>query len=228
LALKEYFTIIPIKRSDRRVLFWAYLAIPIQFLWIAKAWYGMFIIFIPVYMFLFIPFRMILIGETKGFLQSVGIIHWGMMMAVFNISHLAFLLVLPKSGNPVAGGAGLVLYLVMLTQLNDVAQYIWGKSFGNKKIISKVSPNKTIAGFIGGVCTTLLLAILLAKYLTPFNLIHSVCAGIIIGISGFIGDVTISALKRDLGIKDSGILDRIDSATYTFPLFFHFVYYFYY
>jgi phosphatidate cytidylyltransferase len=67
LALKEYLSIVPTRRADRRVLFWAYLAIPVQYYWVAEAWYGMFIIFIPVYVFLLLPLRMVLIGETRNF-----------------------------------------------------------------------------------------------------------------------------------------------------------------
>jgi phosphatidate cytidylyltransferase len=125
-----------------------------------------------------------------------------------------------------------VLFLVVLTQLNDVAQFLWGKSLGRRKIVPEVSPGKTWAGFLGGVATTTLLATLSGPYLTPLNQQQSLIAGLIIGVGGFIGDVSISALKRDLGIKDSGsllpghggILDRVDSLTYTAPLFFHYVY----
>ena len=236
LAFKEFLSIIPVRRADRRVLFWAYLAIPIQYYWVADQWYGMFIIFIPVYMFLFLPLRMVLIGETKDFLRSVGTVHWGMMTMIFSLSHLAFLLVLPQSGNPAAGGAGLVLFLVFLTQFNDVSQFLWGKALGKSKVLPSVSPNKTNAGFYGGVFTTTLLALGLAPILTPFTLVQSLCAGLIISIGGFIGDVTISAVKRDIGIKDcgnllpghGGILDRIDSLIVTAPLFFHFVRYLHY
>ena len=99
-----------------------------------------------------------------------------------------------------------------------------------------MSPGKTYAGLVGGVFTTVALATLLSQYLTPMSLVHGFCAGIIISLGGFIGDVTISALKRDLGVKDSGsllpghggILDRIDSISFTAPLFFHFIYYLYY
>lgn len=236
LALKEYVSLIPTRRADRRVLFWAYAAIPIQYLWVHWEWYGMFIIFIPVYLFLLLPMRMVLIGETKEFLRAAGTLHWGLMMMVFSVSHAAFFLVLAEDKNPIAGGAGLVLYLVFLTQFNDVAQYVWGKMTGHHKIIPKVSPNKTWEGFLGGLATTVGLAALLAPQFTPLTLHESLLAGLLIGCGGFIGDVTISALKRDIGVKDSGtllpghggILDRIDSLTYTAPILFHFIYYLHY
>ena len=236
LALKEYLSIIPTRRADRRVLFWAYLAIPLQYYWVSQEWYNMFIIFIPVFVFLFLPLRMITIGETKHFLQAAGTLHWGLMTMVFSISHIAYLLVLPTTDSCQVGGVGLVLFLVFLTQFNDVAQFIWGKLFGKRKIIPKVSPNKTWAGFIGGVCTTTILAVLLSGFLTPLSLPFAALAGLIISIGGFVGDVTISAIKRDIGVKDSGsllpghggILDRIDSLTYTAPLFFHYIAYLYY
>lgn len=236
LALKEYISLIPTRRTDRRVLFWAYLAIPIQYYWVATGWYGMFIIFIPVYMFLGLAARMVLEGVTDGFLRAAGTLHWGLMITVFGLSHAAYLMVLPPENNPVAGAAGLTLFLVMLTQVNDICQYIWGRTLGQAKVVKSVSPNKTWAGLIGGVVSTTALAALAAPWLTPFSLLHAVIAGVIIGISGFFGDVTISALKRDLGVKDTGrllpghggILDRVDSLTFTAPLFFHFTYYFYY
>lgn len=236
LALKEYFSLIPTRRADRRVLFWAYLAIPIQFYWIGIEWYGMFIIFVPVYMFLFLPLSMLVTGQTDGFLRAAGSVHWGLMTMVFAIGHAAYLLALPEEGNPAAGGAGLLLFLIFLTQFNDVAQYFWGKLFGRHKVVPKVSPKKTIEGLVGGVATTTLLAWLVAPYLTPLVSWEAPVAGLIIGLAGFVGDVTISALKRDLGVKDSGtlipghggILDRIDSLTFTAPLFFHYLYYMHY
>lgn len=235
LALKEYFSLIPTRRSDRRVLFWAYLSIPLQYYWVAIGWYGMFIIFIPVYLFLLVPLRKALIGETEGFLHSVGTIHWGLMTTVFSLSHAAFLLALPEQISP-AGGAGLLLYLVVLTELNDVAQYLWGKSLGKRKVAPNVSPGKTYGGLLGGVFTTVLLAWFAGPWLTPLSGYQALAAGLIIGVFGFVGDISISAVKRDIGIKDSGtlipghggILDRVDSLTYTAPLFFHYLYYLHY
>jgi phosphatidate cytidylyltransferase len=236
LAFKEYISLIPTRLSDRRVLFWAYLAIVMQYYWISIHWYVMFLIFVPVYTFLFLPMRMVIAGETQGFLKAIGTLHWGLMLTVFSLGHLAYLLILPDRGNPIAGSAGLVLYLVFLTEINDIAQYIWGKSLGRHPVTPTVSPNKTWEGLIGGIVTTTSLAIAIAPLLTPFDWIHALGVGLIISCAGFIGDVTISALKRDLGVKDSGniipghggILDRIDSLTYTAPLFFHFTVYFYF
>ena len=147
LALKEFLSIVPTRLTDRRVIFWAYLSIPVQYYWVSMGWYGMFIIFIPVYVFLFLPMRMVLIGDTAGFIRSAGILHWAVMLMVFSISHIAYLLTLPVK-NVEAGNVGLVLFLLFMTQFNDVCQYIWGKMLGKHKIIPKVSPNKTWEGFI--------------------------------------------------------------------------------
>lgn len=236
LALKEYLSLIPTRRADRRVLFWVYLTIPAQFYLAYVHWYGLFIIFIPVWIFLFLPLRMLLIGATDGFLRAVGTLHWGVMITVFCFSHAAYLLSLPQTDSLMAGSVGLLLFLVLLTQFNDVAQYVWGKSLGRHKIVPAVSPGKTWEGFLGGGVTTALAAYFLSPYLTPFIGWHAVTAGVIIAIAGFAGDVTISAIKRDIGVKDSssfipghgGVLDRVDSLTFSAPVFFHYVYFFFY
>ncbi len=235
LALKEFLSIVPTRQADRQVVFWAYLCIPLQYYWVSSAWYGMFIIFIPVYMFLLIPMRMVLKGETDGFIKAAGILHWAVMLTVFSVSHIAYLLVLPEK-NPLAGGLGLVLYLLFMTQFNDVNQYLWGKLLGKHKIIPRVSPNKTWEGFLGGLITITLVAGFVAPYLTPLTQLQGFVAGFIISAGGFMGDVVISSVKRDLHIKDcgnlipghGGILDRMDSLIYTAPLFFHYLYYLHY
>jgi phosphatidate cytidylyltransferase len=236
LALKEYFSLIPTRRVDRHVLFFAYLAIPVQYYFVAIASYGLFIVFVPVYLFLLLPLLMVIIGEPHGFLRAAGTLHWGLMIAVFSLGHAALLLTLPEQSQFLAGGVGLLLYLVMLTELNDISQYLWGKALGRHKVVPTISPNKTWEGLLGGVGNTVLLALLLAPLLTPFDPIGAALIGLLIATAGFFGDVTISALKRDLGIKDSGsllpghggILDRVDSLIYTAPLFFHVTRYFYY
>jgi phosphatidate cytidylyltransferase len=220
------------------VLFYAYLAIPIQLYLVYIGWYGLFTIFIPVYMFLFLPLRMVLIGETEGFLAAAGTLYWGLMITVYSLSHVAYLLKLPNPGggtwnDSAPAGVTLVLFLIMCTQLNDVFQYLWGKSIGRRKVAPRVSPGKTWGGLLGGVVTTILLATIVGARMTPLSRGESAIAGLIIGLGGFFGDLTESALKRDLHIKDSGsvlpghggILDRVDSLTFTAPLFFHYIRY---
>jgi phosphatidate cytidylyltransferase len=140
--------------------------------------------------------------------------------------------------NAQVNGVSLLFYLIFLTQFNDILQYVWGKTFGKPetilgtKITPNISPNKTLAGLVGGVLTTAGLAYLLALNLTPFTPMQSIVAGLLIGVGGFVGDVILSAIKRDIGIKDAsqlipghgGILDRIDSLIVTAPLFFYWMF----
>ena len=234
MALKEFLTLAPSRQTDRMPLLWMFIAIPINYWLIGINWYGMFVVFIPVYAFLFLPVRMVIAGDTQGFLRFVSQHHWSLMTTVFAFSHVAFLLVLPDDGKQTC--ALLVLFLVGLTEFNDIAQYLWGKSIGRIKVMPKVSPNKTLAGLVGGVVTTTLMAAVLGPVMTPLNLPLSLLAGFIIGLSGFCGDVVMSAIKRDIGVKDSGtllpghggILDRLDSLIFTAPVFFHFIRYFCY
>lgn len=236
LAFKEFVTLIPTRRADHRVLFWAYLAIPLQYYWVSVGWYGLFIIFIPVYMFMLLPLRMVIAGEVQGFIKAAGTLHWGLMVTVFSLSHAAFLLALPPEINPQAGGDGLLLYLLLLTEINDVGQYCSGKLFGRHKVVPKVSPNKTIEGLIGGVIITVVVAMIAAPYLTPLLWYQAALIGGVLALAGFAGDVTVSAVKRDLKLKDSGsllpghggVLDRVDSLTFTAPLFFHMIYFLHY
>jgi phosphatidate cytidylyltransferase len=233
LSLKEYLSLIPTRREDRRVLFLCYLLIPLQYYFVAKAWYGMFIILVPVYGFIAISIATVLTGKTKNFLQAVSTLHWGVMITIFSVSHLAYLLALPQENYPNMSGASLLMYIVFTTQFNDVSQYVWGNLFGQHKVIPSISPNKTWEGLVGGILTSAILSLFLGPYLTPLNGLESFFMGGAIGLSGFLGDITISAVKRDLQIKDTGtllpghggILDRMDSLFITAPLFFHVLYF---
>ncbi len=157
------------------------------------------------------------------------------MLTVFALSHMAMLLVSGNIANPVAGGVGLLFFLVELTQFNDVAQFTWGKLFGRHKVTPTVSPKKTWEGLVGSVLTTVALAAVIGPYLTPMDVWWSAMAGAVLGVAGFLGDITLSAVKRDLGVKDTGglipghgdILDRVDSLTDAAPAFFHFFRFFF-
>lgn len=232
MAFRELYSLLDLRNSDRRAIFWAILAIPIQYYLAYIGWYGAFIILIPVAMFLIIPMRLVIKGDTVGIIKSMATLQWTLMLTVFSISHLAYLISLPQIEGFEAGGRGLLLYLVFLTEINDVLQFTWGKLCGKHKVIPKVSPNKTWEGLIGGIICTTIAGYFLA-FITPLSSIEAAGVSFIVAISGFIGDVVMSAVKRDIGVKDTGsaipghggILDRIDSLAYTAPVFFHLVYF---
>lgn len=231
-ALRELSSISKnVRDEDRRVLIWCYLAIPVQYYLAYIGWFNVFIIFIPIIMFVAIPFILVIGGYTTEIGRSMSVLPTQLMFTVFSISHLAFLLSLPEIPGFNAGGRGLLLYVVFLTEINDVFQFVWGKLLGKNKIIEKISPNKTWEGFIGGLITTTFLAYFL-RFLTPFTPTEAFIVGFIVACSGFVGDVIVSAIKRDIGLKDTGtlipghggILDRIDSLAITAPAFFYLVY----
>lgn len=230
LALKEFFSITPTRKTDRRVLLWAYWSIPIQFYIIYIHWATLFYLFVPLYVFLLISMRMVMVSNTEGFLKSLATIQYGLMTSVYALGYLALILVIPFKYNPVGGSIGLLFFILLITVANDFMQMACGKAFGKHKIIPKVSPNKTWEGFIGGVAGTTVLTVLIAPLLTPLTFAQSLFAGFVLAIAGFFGDVTMSAVKRDMGIKDTsslipghgGVLDRFDSLIFTAPLFFHY------
>ncbi len=231
MALKEFLSLAPSRHSDRIPLFWLFISIPVNYWLVGNGWYEIFVVFIPVYVFLFLPVGMVIAGDTQGFLRTASQLHWGVMATVYALSHVAFLVILPADGKQT--GALLALFLVGLTEFNDISQYLWGKSFGHIKVTPKVSPGKTLAGLLGGVATTALVATGLGPILTPLTWPMALLAGTMIGIAGFCGDVVMSAIKRDRGVKDSGtllpghggILDRLDSLIFTAPLFFYLIRY---
>jgi len=236
MALREISTISKnVRDVDRRVMIWCYIAIPIQFMLAYNGCFNLFVIFIPVVMFIFISFMLVIRGETTEIGRSMSVIPTQLMLTVFSLSHLAFLLSLPPIAGFNAGGRGLLLFVVFITEINDVFQFTWGKLLGRHAIIPKISPNKTWEGFIGGVLTTTVLGYFL-RFLTPFSVVESLVVSFVIACAGFVGDVVVSAVKRDIGLKDTGtlipghggILDRIDSLAITSVVFFHIVYNLYY
>lgn len=232
VAFRELYSVLGFRDSDRRAIFWALLAVPIQYYLAYIGWYGAFITFIPVIMFLILPLQMVLKGETKGITKSMALLQWILMLSVFGISHLAYLLSLPELEGFSAGGRGLLMFLIFLTEINDVMQFVWGKIFGKHKIVPKISPNKTWEGFIGGVLSTILIGYFL-RFLTPLSVPEVLIVSTLVTFAGFAGDIVISAIKRDKGLKDmgdtipghGGVFDRIDSLSYTAPAFFHLVYF---
>lgn len=233
LSLREFFAITARRTGAHAGQWLAYAMVPVNYLWVWLGWFEAFWVSIPIGLLLLMSAYTVSAGKTKGFLVDVAVELWGVMLFVFCLSHAALFFALPEASNPIAGVAGWFLFLVVLTESNDIAQALWGRQFGKRKVTPRVSPHKTWEGLILGAATTVLLALLLGRMLTSLPLHWSAVAGFVIAIGGFFGDITISAVKRDVGVKDSGtmlpgmggVLDRIDSLTFTAPLFFYFVYF---
>lgn len=234
LALREFITLTPTRRGDHRALFWAFFVIvPVQYLLIAQERYGAFLVFIPVFAFLLIPARMAAAGETEGFLGRMSRIQWGLMTCVYFIGHVPALLALEIT-DYAGTNATLLFFFILIVQINDVSQFVVGKLIGKRPIAPLVSPNKTLAGMVGGLAISAAVGASLA-WITPFGVIDAAAIALCVAFMGFMGDLTMSAVKRDIGVKDysqaipghGGVLDRLDSLTFAAPVFFHIVRYFY-
>lgn len=234
MALREFITLTPTRRGDHRTLFWAFFGIvPLQYYLVAIKWYGLFSILIPVYAFLFIPTRSAIAGDTERFLERTAKIQWGLMVCVYCLSHVPALLMLDIPGYE-GRNATLLFYLVLIVEMSDVLQYVFGKTLGRHTIAPAVSPNKTVEGFLGGVVATSAVGAGL-WWCTPFTPLQAWAMAMLVCLMGFAGGLCMSAIKRDRGVKDfgtalpghGGFLDRVDSLCFAAPVFFHLVRYYF-
>lgn len=183
--------------------------------------YGLFMA-LPVYMVAAILLVPILRNRAKGQLQPVALAIVGFIYLGWMFGHLTFLA-------NARHAYGYLLYLLVAVEVNDVAAFACGKMFGRRKLRSEISPNKTWGGSLGALAVSMALPWLLRFSFPHFSAFELILAGLIVGIGGQLGDLSMSVIKRDVGVKDmgalieghGGILDRIDSLIYTAPLFFH-------
>lgn len=231
-ALREFISLTPTRRGDHLALCLCfYIAIPLQYWLIGIDWYGLFVMCIPVYGFLALPAVSALSGDTENFLERNTKIQWGVMLTVFCLSHAPALMLLRIPGYE---GQNLMLlfYLLLVVQLSDVLQYVFGKLFGRHLLAPQVSPSKTVEGLVGGGLAATGVGAAL-WWITPFSPMQSALLSLLIVVCGFLGGLALSAVKRSLGAKDwgemieghGGILDRLDSVVFSAPVFFHVVRY---
>jgi phosphatidate cytidylyltransferase len=232
LALREFVTLAPTHREDHRTLLWTFFIVtPLQYYLIAIRWYGLFAIMIPVYAFVLVAVSNVIAGRTDRFLERTATIHWGLMVCVYCVSHAPALLMLDIPGYRT--NAKLLVFLVLVVQISDVLQYVFGKLFGKHPIAPVISPSKTWEGFGGGVLTASLVGTAI-WWATPFSPVQAFALSVAITLAGFAGGLVMSAIKRDRGVKDwgwmieghGGVLDRLDSVIFAAPVFFHTMRYF--
>jgi phosphatidate cytidylyltransferase len=186
-------------------------------------WYGLFAV-APAYAFAAILAVPIIRNRAEGQLQYVALAAVGFIYIGWMFGHLAFLANAKEA-------YGYLLYLIFAVELNDVAAFACGRLFGRHQMRSNISPNKTWEGALGALVVSMILPWLLWFSFPQFSKLELVLTGLIVGVGGQFGDLSISLMKRDLKIKDmgaairghGGILDRVDSMIYVAPLFFHMV-----
>jgi phosphatidate cytidylyltransferase len=232
VAFREYATLLGIRDTERPALIAAYVIGVVNYLLILFEQAAAFVVFVPVGALAIVALIQLLQGKAPGYIRTTGGIFWGMMVVYYGMAHAAYLFIHPAFAAGPAGPAGWLLYLLILTEANDIFQALVGRSpigaHMRHRIAPTLSPKKTWEGFIGGMLVTLILAFWLAPWLTSLKgAAGPLLAGLVIAVAGFFGDINMSGIKRDSGVKDGstllpgmgGLVDRIDSLTFAAPAF---------
>ena len=243
-ALREFITLTPTRLGDHRALFWVFFIFtPLQYLlvWMGQGTFTLlgvrlpadqlFTNMIPIYALLFVPARIALAGDPKRFLERSAKIQMGLYLCVYAISHAPALLDLKfKVSNELwkGGNGGVLLFFLLVVQLSDVFQFAWDKMMGRRVIAPGINAVKTWEGFAGGTIAATLAGMGL-WWVTPFTPLQAGLLSTMLSVMGFLGSMTMSAIKRDRGVHDYGtlveghigVLDRFDSICFAAPVFFH-------
>jgi phosphatidate cytidylyltransferase len=177
-------------------------------------------------------------GDPAAYAKITGGMVWAFVLFAYAPS-LLLLLVIESKSTPPAGVAGWFVYAAILTELNDIFQALVGRKWGRTLITPKVSPKKSLEGLLGGIAASAVFGIALAPTLTSFfegrsrlaGIGISALTGVILSLAGFLGDINVSSIKRDAGVKDirqivpgqGGALDRMNSFSYVAPVFYFWV-----
>lgn len=236
------------RREDRPAINAGYVLIALNYLVILTGSLPLFPFFLPLTAMLVLAISLLAQGEPGGFIRSAGALLWGILFLGYGVSHAALLMALPATSEGPVGPAGWFLFLIILTECDDIFQAVVGRLFGSHKkhrISPVISPNKTWEGFFGGMLVIVILAPIIAPWLTSLGnqpgplsigsslqpIVAPVMIAVLISIAGFFGDINMSAIKRDSGVKDSskllpgmgGVIDRVDSLTMTAPVYVYFL-----
>jgi phosphatidate cytidylyltransferase len=229
-ALREFITLTPTRRADHRALFWVLLFFtPLQFLLVAVDRYELYSILIPVYAFLFIPARIAMAGDYKRFLERVAKIQSGLLICVYCLSFAPALLYLDIPNASPNAQARLLFFFVTMALLSEAFQFVWSQLYGRHVIAPAINATRTWEGLVGGSASTAL-AGLAFYWATPYQELWQVAfMSMVIAVMGSAGAMTMSAIKRDRGVRDygtlveghGGVLDRIDAICFAAPVFYH-------
>jgi phosphatidate cytidylyltransferase len=251
-ALREFITMTPTRRGDHRTLFWVFFVFtPLQYILIALGssppsflggskgidYYDFYSIMIPVYASLFIPARAAIAGDYKRFLERSAKIQSGLLICVYSLSYAPAILdlqLVQTDGSKWDGSSvSVLIFFVLIAQLASVFERAWGKLAGRHVIAEKINASRTWEGFLGSMVTTGLVAAAL-YWATPFHWWEAGILGAVVTVMACAGTMTMSAIKRDRGVTDTGtlvqghagVLDQIDNICFAAPVFYHFTRFF--
>lgn len=195
-------------------------------LWLDWTQFAM--VLLPVGGVVCVSITLVIAGQTDRFVSRLGRVYLGLILTTYLLGHVVLLFQTPAADQTRWDSGIWFVYLLALTEIDDIVQALVGRRLGKRRLAPVVSPNKTWEGFVGGLVATVLLSLLLGRFLVSMNWPQSLAAGVVIAVAGLFGDLNMSAVKRDVGVKDSGhwvpghggLLDRIDSLTFTAPIFY--------
>ncbi|ETD84591.1 phosphatidate cytidylyltransferase [Rhodobacter capsulatus] len=229
-ALREFLTLTKKSVADHWTLAASFfLVLPLQYLFVAAGWQSLMALFVPVHVFLILPVISALRGQPEQFLARVAETQWAVMICVYCVSFIPALLWLPIPGFE---GRNLLLiaFLILVVQTSDIAQFAISRGVGRRRIAPALSASKTWEGTAGGMAVAGLIGGALS-WLTPFTPVQAMGVGLVLALMGGVGDLVMTAIKRDKGTRDwghliaphGGFLDRLDSVIFAAPIFYQLI-----
>ena len=200
----------------------------LQYLFVAWEKYELYSVFIPTYAFLLVPACITLSGDSTHFLERAAKIDMGMLICIYSLSYAPALLSIKMPEGSSVSSIGLLIFFVVIAQVSDVLQYVISRFPIRHYISREINSTKTWEGVIGSTLIVMLIGAGFS-WATPFKYLFAALLAMAISFMGAAGSMTLSAVKRDRGVRDygtlveghSGILDRIDSLCFAAPIFFH-------
>ena len=224
-TLREFLRMLPVEERCPKLAALTYAAIPIHYGALLLGGDRLFFGVILLYTFAVLPFLATLIRGPQAAWSLVPRLQLGLMLTVLALSHVARVFMLPAQA--AAGCSGRVAFLLICIMIGDAFQYFFGKLLGRHALAPVLSPKKTWEGLAGGVIMAAAVAAAAAPMLIGVSRPAGAAVGAALGIGGLFGDLSISALKRGAGVKDTGavlpgqggLLDRCDSLLISAPLY---------
>lgn len=216
-ALREYFSLVDIRLQDRWGIIGAYLSIPFMIYLIQIDWYGLFIISIPVYVFIIVPFLVVLGGEeAKGTVFSIGAIDFGLFLFVYCMGHIGYLSLF---------STWMAAFLILAVALCDLVDYVFRDKAGS-------GLKSALLKFLVAAPLTVAVSLLLSMW-TDIPALHASILGLLIPVLVLVGNFTIGAIESDLGIARARLqpgrgqfIHGVKSYLFAAPVVFHYIRYF--